>query len=171
MVGTRADDSDGSVAFHVYRARSRDERVRADGSPKADDRARADGRHPADERAQVEAVSSLLAVAVVVAAVSLHAGVLADAVPESDRDVADPTLRRVHDRLAGAGVVRPPRLANASLPGPDGFRLNVSVTVDGRRWTRGPVPPVHAGSAGRSTAVRLAPAHVRPGRLRVVVWR
>jgi hypothetical protein len=157
-------------------------------------RARPPAPDPGD-RGRIETVGGLVALAAVCAAVSIHAGVLADAAPTPDRDVADPTLAATHDRLAVAGVIDPARAANATLPAPDGYRLNVTVAVtdgdDGtvdRRLTRGPAPPASvpdgpsappgtedlpAGvdAAARTASVRVGAGAVRVGRLRVVVWR
>jgi hypothetical protein len=120
-------------------------------------------------RGQTSPLVALVAVAAVVAGVSLHAGVLAAETPATDRDVAEPTLDRVTDHVREGAVAEPARLASA--PRPDGFRTNASLAAAGRRWTVGPVPPGDADAAERAVAVRLAPARVRTGRLRVEVWR
>jgi hypothetical protein len=143
-------------------------------------------------RGQFESIAALVAVAAVCTALSLYAGVLTDAVPSSDRDVAEPTLRAATDRLQDGGVLAPTRLTADRLPEPSGYRVNVSVTVrtwgtDGRssdwRWTAGPAPPTpvrHDAVTGdsdrfdvasRRSGVRVAPARVRPGTVRVVVWQ
>jgi hypothetical protein len=117
---------------------------------------------------------ALVAVAAVVAGVSLYGSVLAAETPRSDRDVAEPTLERVVDHVREGAVAEPGRLADA--PRPDGFHANVTLAAAGERWNAGPRPPasVADGSvdvAERVVAVRLAPSRVRTGRLRVEVWR
>jgi hypothetical protein len=133
-----------------------------------------------DARGQFEAVAALVAVAAVCTGLTLYTGALAGAVPHADREVAEPTLREVADRVRDGGVVRPERLEDPDLPTPDGYRVNVTVSATGvdRRWVAGPAPPADLTSGARGvdvatgrTSVRVAPARVRPGRLRVVVWR
>jgi hypothetical protein len=122
-------------------------------------------------RAQVEPLAALAAVFAVCVGLTLYAGVLSSVTPGTSRDLAEPTLDRVHDRLSTGGVGVPARLDTAAHAGPDGYDLNVSLTADDRRWTLGPSPPPGvADTASRSTGVRVAAGRVRPGRLRVVVW-
>jgi hypothetical protein len=122
-------------------------------------------------RAQVEPLAALAAVFAVCVGLALYAGVLSSVTPETSRDLASPTLDRVHDRLSTGGVAVPERLDAAQLAGPDGYDLNVSLTADDRRWTVGPEPPgTTADTASRSAGIRFAPGRVAPGRLRVVVW-
>lgn len=123
------------------------------------------------DRAQVEPLAALAAVFAVCVGLALYAGVLSSVTPESSRDLAEPTLDRVHDRLSTGGVAVPDRLDSARAGGPEGYDLNLSLTADDDQWTVGPTPPPSAGdSASRSTGVRVAPGRVHPGRLRVVVW-
>ena len=91
----------------------------------------------------------------------------------AERDVATPTLDRVHDQLAEAGVVSPSLRSEALAVGPDGYELNVTVTTDEHAWRVGPAPPSPRRSpnrASRRVSVRVGPGQVRPGTLRVVVW-
>lgn len=123
------------------------------------------------DRAQVEPVAALVAVFAVCVGLALYAGVLSSVVPATDRDLAAPTLDRVHDRLSTGGVAVPGRLDLASAAGPAGYELNVSLTADDEDWSVGPTPPVGAAdTASRTTGVRVAPGRVAPGRLRVVIW-
>ncbi|MFC6988060.1 hypothetical protein ACFQJD_03745 [Haloplanus sp. GCM10025708] len=121
-------------------------------------------------RAQVEPTAALAAVLVVCAGVGLYADVLHGAMPESDREIAPPTLARVYDTVAPDGVVAPSRLADGHDAGPAGYRRNLSVRAGGEQWGVGPTPPPTAEGASRLVSVRLGPARVVPGRLRVEVW-
>lgn len=123
-------------------------------------------------RGQVEPTVALAAVFGVVVGVTLYAGALADAMPGArDRNLAAPTVERVHDRLAPDGrVVVPERLGRVRTVSPGGHRINVTVTLPDERWTAGPTPPPTADAATRRTSVRLGPARVRSGTLRVEVW-
>jgi hypothetical protein len=120
-------------------------------------------------RGQTSPLVALVAVTAVVAGVGLYAGVLVAETPTASRDVAEPTLDRVADHLREGAVAVPGRLADA--PRPDGFRSNLTLEVDGERWTAGPTPPAGADAAERSLPVRIAPARVRSARLGVEVWR
>jgi hypothetical protein len=122
-------------------------------------------------RAQTEPLAALAALFAVCAAVTLYAGVLGDVTPRSERDLASPTLDRVHDAVTTAGVAVPDRLAAAPADGPQGYRVAVTLTAEDREWRAGPTPPPGATDAAvRSVGVRLAPGRVRAGRLGVVVW-
>lgn len=124
-------------------------------------------------RGQVEPIAALVCLLAVCAAVSTYATALAGSGYETDRDVAEPTLDRVVDRLAAGGVAVPERTARAQRAGPTGYRLNVTVAAAGERWHAGPTPPDRQGdtdTAARPIGVRLAPGRVRPGRVRVEVW-
>ncbi|WP_101296258.1 DUF7285 family protein [Halegenticoccus soli] len=130
-------------------------------------------------RGQAEPTVALAALFAVCLGLGLYAGVLDEALPGTDRDLAEPTLGRVHDALATGGVVAPESVSEGPAAGPDGYRLNVTVRADGREWTAGPTPPVKAAtgaatatvdSASRPVSVRLGPGVIAPGKLRVVVW-
>lgn len=129
---------------------------------------------PARDRAQAEPTVALAAVFAVALGVSVYAGVLAGALPDADRDLAEPTLRRLHERVTSGGVADPARLRTAAASaGPSGYELNATLGVDGRRWSVGPNPPETADAAdgaSRPVSVRLGPGRVRPGRLRAEVW-
>ena len=124
------------------------------------------------DRAQVEPLAALAAVLAVSAGLVVYAETLAGTAPETD-DTA--TVERALDRVEGhlrrGGVVSPDRLDGAGAVLPDGWRANVSLTVDGQRWRDGPRPPPGASSAVRRVSVRQAPGQIRPGRLRVVLWQ
>ena len=123
-------------------------------------------------RAQASPIAALAALFAVCAGLSLYATVLGGSVPlVQGGGVADPTLDRVHDAATDGGVAAPDRLDRAATRGPDGHRLNVSLTVADEAWTVGPsVPGGATDRASRLVSVRLAPGRVEPGRLSVVVW-
>jgi CHASE1-domain containing sensor protein len=136
---------------------------------------RSSAREAADRpdaaRGQTEPLAALAALFAVCAAVTLYVGVLGDVTPGSDRDLASPTLDRVHDAVTTAGVAVPDRLSAAPAAGPDGYRVAATLTVADREWRVGPTPPPRATDvAVRSVGVRIVPGRVRAGRLRVVVW-
>lgn len=124
-------------------------------------------------RGQVEPTAALVAAAAVVVAVGLYATVLVDAVPRPDREVAEPTLSAIRDRLTAAvgGVADPGALRAALTAGPDGFAVNATLEANDSRFSAGPKPPVRADVAAEPVPVRLAPKQVRVGRLTVRVWR
>jgi len=131
-------------------------------------------------RGQTSPTAALVAVAAIGIGLSLHATVLSGVSPVADRNVAEPTLERVHDAVVTAGVATPERLEGATAAGPDGYQLRVSLRVDGVRWTAGPTPPsgIEPGqqesqteTAARRVAVRTGPGRVTAGSLRVEVWR
>ncbi|MFB6168629.1 MAG: hypothetical protein ABEJ43_07255 [Haloferacaceae archaeon] len=123
-------------------------------------------------RGQVEPTAALAATFAVVVGLGLYAGALADATPgRADRDLAKPALDRAHAALSPDGtVVLPDRIGAGRRVAPDGYRTNVTVRTAERRWTAGPAPPRSAETAARSVGVRLGPADVRAGTLRVEVW-
>jgi|APHM01.1.fsa_nt_gi hypothetical protein len=121
-------------------------------------------------------VVGLVAAATVVAAVSGYALVVADTdTPGSDRDetVAATTLSRVHTVITSGGVAVPARLANATGTTPSEYSLRVTLSAAGRRWRAGSRPPpgTDTTTADRRVGVAVAPGRIRPGRLRVEVWR
>lgn len=127
-------------------------------------------------RGQTSPTAALVAVAAIGMGLSLHATVLAGIVPTADRDIAEPTLERVHDTVVTAGVADRDRLDAAAAAGPDGYHLRVSLHVDGWDWTAGPTPPSGDGAkrtqtAERHVAVRTGAGRVESGVLRVEVWR
>lgn len=124
-------------------------------------------------RGQTEPLAALAAVFVVAIGLSVYAGVLDEALPDSpDRDLAEPTLDRVERSIAPAGVVQPTRLDGVTDVGPDGHSLNVTVTAADRRWTVGPTPPNETvDTASTRVAVETSKTRVEPGTLEVVTWR
>lgn len=122
-------------------------------------------------RGQVEPTAALVALFAVCACLSLYAGVLGEAMPEpTGRNLAEPTLDETYDVVAEGGVVDPEALGEGRRAGPSGHRVNVTVAVDGRRWTSGPAPPSSADAAQRPTSVTVGVGRTVPGRLRVEVW-
>ena len=126
--------------------------------------------HPGRARAQVEPLAALAAVFAVGVALAAYAGVLDDALPVPDRDLAGPTVERAERAVADAGVVAPDGLAAGLRVGPDGYRVNLSLDAAGRTWHAGPTPPPRADAAAVGVSVRLGPGRVRPGTLRAEVW-
>jgi hypothetical protein len=106
-------------------------------------------------------------------ALSLYATVFAGIIPGPDRNVAEPTLERVQDTVVTAGVAAPEKLDDATVAGPNSYRLHISLRTESRSWSAGPTPPGpgSAETATRRTAVRTRPGEVHSGQLRVVVWR
>ncbi|GAB7013599.1 hypothetical protein JCM18549_18700 [Halolamina salina] len=104
---------------------------------------------------------------------SLYATVFAGVAPTADREVAEPTLSRVHDAVAPAGVASADRLDVAVDEGPTGWTLRIELRAGSRHWTAGdaPAPIEGSQSAGRRVPVRIAPGRVESGWLRVVVYR
>lgn len=123
-------------------------------------------------RAQVYPTAALAATFAVVVGLGLYAGALTDATPgRADRELAKPALDRAHAALSPGGtVVLPDRVEAARRAGPDGYLTNVTVRTAERRWHAGPAPPESTETAARSVGVRLGPADVRAGTLRVEVW-
>ncbi|WP_049980993.1 DUF7285 family protein [Halolamina rubra] len=130
-------------------------------------------RSSAPDRGQASPTAALVAVAAVGLGLSLYATVFAGVAPVADREVADPTLSRVHDAVAPAGVAAVERLDDARAAGPTGWAVRVELQVGTRHWSVGeaPAPTAAFQTAGRRVPVRTAPGQVRPGRLRVVVHR
>lgn len=121
-------------------------------------------------RGQVEPTAALVATVVVCLGVGLYAVTLDSSIPSSDRDLAPPTLERVHTVLVTGGVVSPTRLDRALGAGPPGHDLNVTLRTADRRWTAGPTPPATADAATRRVGLEVTPGRVRSGILRVEVW-
>jgi len=118
-------------------------------------------------------MTALVAVAAVGLGLSLYAVVFAGVAPTADRDVAEPTLSRVHGAVAPAGVVEPGRLESALDTGPTGWTLYIELRTGSRQWRSGeaPISDADTQTSGRRVAVRTASGHVRSGWLRVVVHR
>lgn len=118
-------------------------------------------------------VAALAAVLALVAGLVVYSGAYAGALPTSDdREVAEPTLRRVHEAAARGPVVNPVLLsATAAEAGPAGYHLNASLRAADTTWTVGPTPPRDAERASRPVTVRFANGTTLPARLAVEVWR
>ncbi|ODR83217.1 hypothetical protein BG842_13055 [Haladaptatus sp. W1] len=125
-------------------------------------------------RAQTEPVAAIVAVFAVCFGLLAYTGVLGDAMPRSERTLGPTTLPSVRDAASSNGILIPTHLTESSAT-PDGYRCNVTLTVGKREWHDGPTPPSNAkvpsSSAATTVSVRIAPGDVRPGRLRVVVWK
>lgn len=123
-------------------------------------------------RGQVEPLAALVAVAAVCIGLGIYAGALDTALTANHgratvETVADNALRAV----APSGVATPTRLGDALDAAPDGYRLNATLLTGDRRWSVGPVPPTRHRTTDRPTGLRVAPGDVRPGTLRVALWR
>jgi hypothetical protein len=127
----------------------------------------------ASERGQASPTAALVAVAAVGLGLSLYATTLVGVAPTADREVAEPTLSRVHDAVVPAGVAVPDRLEAAIDDGPTGWTVRIELQTDTEHWTAGPAPAPNAdtGTAARRVPVRVAPGRVVSGRLRVVIHR
>ncbi|WP_158057581.1 DUF7285 family protein [Halorussus halophilus] len=126
-----------------------------------------------DESGQVEPLAALVAVFAVGVALSAYAGVLSDALPTPERNVAEPTAHRALAEVRVGAVVSPERLQAGILAAPEGYDCNLTLTAAGSTWHAGPPVPerkFETDTATRTASVRVAPGHVRPGTLRVVVW-
>lgn len=122
-------------------------------------------------RGQVEPLAALAAVFAVCAGLVLYAGAVEDALPgESDRDTVEITTDRAVEATSEAGIVRPARLDRATKANPEGWKLNVTLTSEGKRWQYGPRPPATGTEATRRVSVYHEPGTVRPGQFRVVTW-
>lgn len=118
-------------------------------------------------RAQVEPLAALVALFAVCGAVSVYAGTLDARLGTHDHPPVEEALDRTRERLWNDTAADSGRLVAVS---PDGYRLNATLTAGERRWTAGQAPPADAARASEPVAVRLGPARVAAGRLRVVVW-
>lgn len=120
---------------------------------------------------QVEPLAALVALFAVGVALSAYAGILTDVFPTTDRNVAEPTVRRAVTELRVGAVVSPGRLARGLRGAPEGYDCNLTLTAAGRTWHAGPaIPGRNFDSATRTASVRVAPGRIRPGKIRAVVW-
>lgn len=117
-------------------------------------------------------LAGLVAVLAVCLGLSLYAGVLDAAFPGgTDSTPARAAADRAADLARVGGVVRPGRLHRTLAAAPSGHRFNVTLRAADRGWSAGPATPDRATTATRRVSVRLVPGRVRPGRLRVALWR
>lgn len=124
-------------------------------------------------RAQVEPLAALVAVFAVGVALTTYAGLVDATIPTPDRNLAGPTVERVERAVADHGIVAPASLHDGLRAGPEGYRVNLTLTADGRAWHAGPTPP-DSNAVDQSkirVSVRVAPGRIRHGRLRAAVWR
>jgi hypothetical protein len=120
-------------------------------------------------RGYVEPIAALAAVFAVAVGLTLYAGTLQSATDRDGRAVATTVLESLSQEGATLGVIRPNRLRLAPVPA--GWSANLTLVSPAGRWTAGGVPPDDARRASKRVAVRLDPGRVRPGRLRVAIWR
>lgn len=126
---------------------------------------------PSSDSGQTEPLAALVAVVAVGIGLSLYVGVLDAELPESpDRHLSESAIERVEEAVAPAGVARPSRLDDGQRAGPAGYRTNVTLATDHRRWTVGRSSPQAAETTSTRIGVRTGPSNVRTGTLRVSVW-
>lgn len=127
--------------------------------------------HSSVRRGQTE-LSALVSVFAVCVALALYVGVVGDVLPRPERSLsAEQAADRAVDLASVAGSVRPERLGRTRGAAPSGGHANVTLAAAGRRWQVGPPAPRNATSTTRRVSVRVAPGRIRPGQLRVRVWR
>jgi hypothetical protein len=126
-------------------------------------------------RAQTEPVAAIVAVFAVCFGLLTYSGVLGGTMPRSERTLGPTTLSTVRGEMSSNGVLLPARLPAGLRSNPNGYHLNVSLSAGSQEWHGGPTPPqnpaISTETATASVSVRIAPGGVRPGRLRVVVWK
>lgn len=124
------------------------------------------------DRGQTEPLAAIVAVVAVCLALSFYAGVLDATLPGSpDRELAESASERVENAVAPDGVAKPSLVDAGQEAGPDGYRTNVTLTVDDEgHWAAGPTAPHGADTATVRLGVKTSPATVQTGTLRVVVW-
>ncbi|SHH51506.1 DUF7285 family protein [Halobaculum gomorrense] len=129
------------------------------------------------DRAFAEPTVALAAVLALSLGVAAYAIVLDGVGGSRSTPSARPALERVHEAVTVGGVADPGRLGGGAATAGTNRRMNVTLAVAGRRWSAGDATPESvADGDGRATATRrvgvaLAPGRIRPGRLRVTVWR
>ncbi len=127
------------------------------------------------DRAQTEPIAAIVAVFAVCLGLLTYTGILGSAMPKSERTLAPTTLSAVQRTISSNGIVRPDHLADGLSAAPDGYHLNVSLSVGPRAWHEGPTPPQNPDSRSDSATVtvsaKIAPGSIRPGTLRVVIWQ
>lgn len=121
-------------------------------------------------RGQLEPTAALVATATVCLSLGLYAVALGNAIPPTERNLAEPTLDRVETELSAGGTVVPAHREAALDGGPAGHSINLTIVAAERRWVAGPAVPRTADRARRRTSVRVDADRVRAGTLRVAVW-
>ncbi|UIP01161.1 hypothetical protein Hbl1158_07385 [Halobaculum sp. CBA1158] len=134
------------------------------------------------ERALAEPTAALASVLAISLGIAAYATVLGG-VGASGSPAADPALERAADAVTVGGVADPDRLPGALAAAAgvesDDAGVTVSLSAGGRNWSAGSPPATlerdgaaePVTSATRRLGVALGPGRVRPGRLRVRVWR
>ena len=126
-------------------------------------------------RAPTEPLVALAAVLAISLGLSAFAVVLGG-VGDPSAPAAGPALELVRDRVSVGGVADPDRLAGAVAETATPERhVNATLAAGGERWTAGEPSPaspsIAVDTAERRMGVALGPGRVRPGELRVSVWR
>jgi len=128
-------------------------------------------RRSSGREAQTEPLAAVVAVVVVALALALYVGAFESNLPGPvDRSHAETAADRIERALTVGGVARSDRLAAVLDRGPDGYRVNATLTVGDRTERVGPPAPETADTASRRVSVRTGPGRVAPGRVEVHVW-
>jgi hypothetical protein len=128
-------------------------------------------RRSSGREAQTEPLAAVVAVVVVALALALYVGAFEANLPGPvDRNHAEAAADRIERALTVGGVARPSRLTAALDRGPDGYRVNATLTVGDPAERAGPTAPETADTARRRVSVRTGPGRVEPGQLEVRVW-
>jgi len=123
-------------------------------------------------RGQVEPLAAIVAVFAVGAALALYAGAVDDAIGDGpERRTPEILLDRTVENATKAGIVDPTGIEKTLRTAPEGWHVNVTLRRDGSVRAVGPTPPPEADSASRRVPVQVEPGTVRPGRIRVEIWR
>lgn len=128
--------------------------------------------HSSPHKAQLEPLSALAAVLAITMAISLYAGVYANALPHrTETAPATATTDRVVHALSTGGVIDPTRLSRPTITATVPASMSVAVTLytDEYRWSIGATPPDHATRTVRTVPIRVA-GTISVGQLRVVIW-
>lgn len=123
-------------------------------------------------RGQVEPLAAIVAVFAIGAALAVYAGALDEAIGDGpERETPEILLDRTVENATRAGIVDPTRIEGTPRTAPEGLHVNVTLRSDGSVRTAGPTPPPEADGASRRVPVQVGPGTVRPGRIRIEIWR
>ena len=126
---------------------------------------------PSSDSGQVEPLAALAAVFAVGAGLAVYGGVLEQVTPgEPTRTVAEEVTDGLV-RVDPIPAIRPASIDGLEAVTPPGWQANLTIRTGSLTRRIGPSPPPDAAEAIRLVSVVVAPTRVRPGRLRVRVWR
>ncbi|WP_266076019.1 DUF7285 family protein [Haladaptatus caseinilyticus] len=134
------------------------------------------GNRRMSKKGQTQPLAAIIAVFAVCVGLVTYTGVLGDATPNPERNIASTILSDVREIASSNGVVEPRKLSDGMQSKPDGKRLNISLSLRSRsgttvnRWHVGPPVPANADTAETVVSVRTAPGRIRPARLHIGVW-